>query len=63
MKTHWGAMLKQIRYLDWKKDKQKIKQKVLVPVEYLFNNHYFDDKKWCYVLIPEDSQPLYDKKE
>ena len=70
MKTYWGSMLKQIRYLDWEKEEEKIKEKVLAPVEHLFNNHQFCDEKWCYVLkaqkegkpyVPEVSKPLYDK--
>ena len=70
MKTYWGSMLKQIRYLDWDREGEKIKERVLATVEHLFNNHQYCDEKWCYVLraqkegkpyCPEDSRPLYEE--
>ena len=70
MKTYWGTMLKQIRYLHWNQENKKIKEKVLAPVEHLFGNHKYCDAEWCYVLkaekenkpyTPDPSRPLYDK--
>ncbi len=63
-------MLKQIRYLHWEKESEKIKQKVLAPIEHLFNNHEYCDAEWCYVLkaekenkpyTPHSSRPMYSK--
>ena len=70
MKTCRGMMLKQIRYLHWEKESEKIKQKVLAPVEHLFNDHKYCDAEWCYVLkadkenkpyTPDSSRPMYSK--
>ena len=70
MKSYWGTMLKQIRYMDWEKDKETIKKKVLAPVEHLFGNHEHCDSQWCYVLkaknegkpyLPDAARPIYDK--
>ncbi len=65
-----GNYVEADKYLDWDEEVEKIKQKVLAPVENLFNNHQFCDKKWCYVLkaqkegkpyVLEESKPLCDK--
>ena len=50
IKTNWGSMLKQIRHLDWNKDCDKIKKKVLAPIEHLFDNHEHCDASSCLVL-------------
>ena len=70
LKLYWGAMLKQVRYLSWEREKETIRKKVLAPVEHLFNEHKYCDEKWCYVLqaqkdnkpyVPEDKKKLYCK--
>lgn len=70
IKTYWGTMLKQIRYLKWEDEREKIEKKVLAPIEHLFQNHDYCDEQWCYVLqaqkekknyVPEESRPLYTK--
>ena len=72
MKSYWGAMLKQVRYLKWDEENEKIKQRVLAPLEHLFDNHTFCDEEWCYVLkaqkegkpyVPEESRPLFNKEK
>ena len=44
MKTYWGTILRQIRYLEWKKEWTQIMGKVVAPIEHLFNNHQSYDK-------------------
>ena len=71
MKSYWGMMLKQVRYLKWEEEKENIKKKMLAPLEHLFNNHKFCDVEWCYVLmaqkegkpyVPEEHRPLFNKQ-
>ena len=72
IKTYWGTMLKQVRYLKWEEEREKIERKVLAPIEHLFQNHEYCDEQWCYVLqaqkkkkpyVPEESRPLFIKSE
>ena len=72
MKTYWGSMLKQIRFLKWNDENEKIKRKVLAPIEHLFQNHAYCEEQWCYVLqvqkegkpyVPGESRPLFIKSE
>ena len=41
IKNYWGTMLKQIGYLDWEKESEKKKGKVLAPIEHLFKDHTY----------------------
>ena len=70
MKLYWATMLKQIRNLDWEKEKDLIQKRVLAPVEHCFDNHENCSSEWCYVLkarnegkqyAPDDNKPLFDK--
>ena len=70
IKTYWGTMLKQIRYLKFEEERETIMKRVSAPIEHIFNNHLNCDEKWCYVLkaqkegkqyIPEKNRPMYDK--
>ena len=72
VKTNWGLMLKQIRHLDFKKNYEKIKNKVRAPIEHMFNNHDHCDHAWCLPLKarkenknfePVENNPYYEKKK
>ena len=56
IKTNWGSMLRQIRHLEWEKNQKKIKEKVLAPIEHLFNNHQYYNDSWCLVLKAKKKQ-------
>ena len=65
-------MLKQIRYLDWEKENEKIKVKVLAPIEHLFNDHTYCNEQWCYIIKAhkegkpyelEENRPLFSKEK
>ena len=49
MKLNWGTMMKQVRHMQWEKEEEKIKQKIMAPVGHLFGNHEYCGN-WCYVL-------------
>ena len=71
MKSYQGTMLKQVRYLDYKRN-ERINRQVLAPVEHLFNNHEYCGEQWCQILqaqkegkpyVPEESRPLFNKTD
>ena len=51
-------MLKQVRYLKWEEEREKIQRKVLAPIEHLFQNHEYCDEQWCYVLQAQKEKTL-----
>ena len=70
VKGYWGAMLKQVRYLNWENDDETIVSKAAAPIEHLFKNHVHCCSTWCYVLkaqnenksyLPDPQKPLFDK--
>ena len=70
MKLNWGTMMKQVRHMSWEKQKKEIEQKMLAPVEHIFNNHQYCGQ-WCYFLkaqkegkpyLPPNNLPIYCKK-
>ena len=63
MKSYWGTMLKQVRYLDYNKSNETINRHVLAPVEHLFNNHEHCDEQWCYVLQAQKEGKPYVPEE
>ena len=70
LKAYWGAMLKQIRHLSWEENQQEIINKMLAPLEHLFDNHQYCGD-WCYakkakeenlLYIADESRPFYNIK-
>ena len=69
IKTNCGSILRQVRYLDWAKDCEKIRKRVLAPIEHLFSNHEFCEESWCLAkraqkekeYRPDQKNILYDK--
>ena len=58
IKEYWGAMIKQVRKLNWDKDEKVIMSRVKAPIEHIFNNHKHCDIAWCYVLqARRDNKP------
>jgi len=71
LKAYWGAMLKQIRHLNWEENEKEIKNKMLAPLEHLFDNHQYCGS-WCYakkaqtddvLYIADENRPFYNIKK
>ena len=69
MKLNWGTMMKQVRHMNWEKNKKEIEEKLSAPVEHIFGNHKFCGK-WCYALkaeqegkkyVPGNNLPIFSK--
>ena len=64
VKTNWGSMLKQIRHLSWEKDCDKIRQRVLAPIEHMYGNHDHCDVSWCpYLKAKMEKKIMNQRKE
>ena len=70
IKEYGGAMIKQVRKMNWPQDKEIIMRRTKAPIEHIFNNHEYCDINWCYALqerrdnkqySPPPSRPFYDK--
>ena len=72
IKLYWSQMLNQIKHLVIEKDWETIKQRVLAPIEHLFDCHEYCDIAWCYSLkaknenkpyLPAPNRPFYTKEK
>ena len=63
VKTNWGAMLGQIRKLDYEKDYATMKKKVIAPIEHLYDNHDHCDDSWCQYLKAKNEKKTYQTTE
>ena len=59
MKDYWGAYMKQVRDLDFEKEKTSIMRLSKAPLEHCFNNHEYCKKTWCYKLQADEKGLIY----
>ena len=70
VKSYWGKMLNQIKHLEIEKDWNDIEERLLAPVEHIFDCHQYCQQEWCYSLkakkegkhyTPPQNKPFFDK--